>query len=168
MVSNGASIANVYSSGHVSGTGVSGGLVGELADGTVSRSYSDILASGVPVCVGVGPVGGGCTRLTTTQMLQAANLGALDFTNTWAIEDGQSYPYLRNNPQMPHPLPLEPTGTTTAALSQPANTASASNSQTYSALQGAGLPVPLVPGIPAVQCSSGQTKAANQQLVQCN
>ncbi len=29
-----------------------------------------------------------------------------DFSTIWKIETGVSYPYLRNNEQIPHPVPI--------------------------------------------------------------
>jgi hypothetical protein len=36
-------------------------------------------------------------------MKQQASYNNWDFTNTWEIIEGQSYPYLRDNPQTPPP-----------------------------------------------------------------
>ncbi len=94
---NSGSIANSYSAGSVTGVRYTGGLVGYMSSGTkVAYSYWDVQASGITAsAAGMGR--------TTTQMKQQATFINWDFTNTWAIDEGKSYPYLRTNEQIPHP-----------------------------------------------------------------
>lgn len=93
---NSGSIANSYSAGRVTGVRHTGGLVGYKKSGTVAYSYWDVQASGITAsAAGMGR--------TTTQMKQQATFINWDFTNTWAIDEGKSYPYLRTNEQIPHP-----------------------------------------------------------------
>jgi hypothetical protein len=63
---------------------------------TISNSYWNTETSG-------RPTSSGGTGLTTTEMKQQASYNNWDFTNTWEIIEGQSYPYLRDNPQTPPP-----------------------------------------------------------------
>lgn len=95
--SSGASITNSYSAGSVSGTSVNvGGLVGSN-NGTITNSYWDTDASGQATSEG------GTTGLSTTEMRRQSNFNTWDFTNTWTIGEGFTYPYLQNN--IPSPLP---------------------------------------------------------------
>lgn len=131
---NTGTISNSYATIRVNGTdpaGAHGGLVGELADGQISRSYAtgsvnnafprngglvgwntggEVTDSywntdtGDPDTSG-SDLGFG-TGLTTTQMLQQASFSDWDFTNTWTIINSEgflSYPALQNNAQDPPP-----------------------------------------------------------------
>ena len=70
--------------------------MGYMSSGTVAYSYWDVQASGITAsAAGMGR--------TTTQMKQQATFINWNFTNTWAIDEGKSYPYLRTNEQIPHP-----------------------------------------------------------------
>ncbi|MGH2331100.1 GLUG motif-containing protein [Thermoanaerobacter mathranii] len=89
-------IQNSYSTCSVTGGSYTGGLVGYRSSGTVAYSYWDVQASGIATsAAGMGR--------TTAQMKQQATFINWDFTNTWAIDEGKSYPYLRTNEQIPHP-----------------------------------------------------------------
>lgn len=88
-------IKNSYSTGNVSGYTYTGGLVGYNA-GSVINSYWDVQTSGLSTS-------SGGTGKTTAQMKQQATFSSWDFTNTWAVDEGKSYPYLRTNEQKPHP-----------------------------------------------------------------
>ncbi len=110
-------INNCYASGTVSGTATVGGLVGTNWGGEVTNSY----AVGEVYCssgTGVGGLVGGneytitssyfnsetCgeaaaassmgTALTTSQMKVAGNFANWDFSGTWGILGGQTYPAL--------------------------------------------------------------------------
>ncbi|MHB8107799.1 MAG: GLUG motif-containing protein, partial [Candidatus Cryosericum sp.] len=81
-------ISYSYSAGWVSGANYVGGLVGNSSGGTITNSYWDKTTSGQTTSAwGTG--------LTTAQMISAANFSGWDFTNTWTINEGSSYPYLR-------------------------------------------------------------------------
>lgn len=119
-------ISNSYSTGNVTGSDVVGGLVGIHGGfGTITNSYStgrvtaQVGAPSVGGLVGydeanqVGLVGtisssywntetsgqatsAGGTGLTTAQMQHQSNFTGWDFTNTWRIVEGSSYPLLRS------------------------------------------------------------------------
>ncbi len=84
---NGGVITNSYSAGSVSGTSNVGGLVG-YGGGTITSSYWDTQTSSQATSVG----GAG---KTTAEMMQLATFSGWDFTNTWRIVEGASYPTLR-------------------------------------------------------------------------
>jgi prepilin-type N-terminal cleavage/methylation domain-containing protein len=119
----GSTVTNSYALGNVTGTGAYvGGLAGG-AYGQVSYCYSIGLAtttaegSSVGGLIGDGgdnvissyynsdPAGqinnGIGTPLTAAQMKQQANFDGWDFVNIWSINN--SYPFLINNEQIPHP-----------------------------------------------------------------
>jgi type II secretion system protein G len=119
----GSTVTNSYALGNVTGTGACvGGLAGG-AYGQVSYCYSIGLAtttaegSSVGGLIGDGgnnvissyynsdPAGqinnGIGTPLTAAQMKQQANFDGWDFDNVWSIDN--SYPFLINNEQIPHP-----------------------------------------------------------------
>jgi prepilin-type N-terminal cleavage/methylation domain-containing protein len=119
----GSTVTNSYALGNVTGTGACvGGLAGG-AYGQVSYCYSIGLATTTAEEVPVGglignggdnvtssyynsdPVGqinnGIGTPLTAAQMKQQANFDGWDFDNVWSIDN--SYPFLINNEQIPHP-----------------------------------------------------------------
>ncbi len=86
---NAGEIIDCYSTGHVSGDNAVGGLVG-LDDEAepVINSYWDINTSGQDSSDG----GEG---KTTTEMITSSTFSAWDFSETWSIEEGESYPYLQ-------------------------------------------------------------------------
>jgi hypothetical protein len=113
----GSTISNSYAAGSISGSG--GGLAGTNQSSTVSKCYAsvNVSASGYGL-IGTSitdtvqrcywntettPIGFGTTSgvhtdntgLTTAQMKLAANFNGWDFTNTWNISAGNSYPGLR-------------------------------------------------------------------------
>ncbi|MDD5175911.1 MAG: filamentous hemagglutinin N-terminal domain-containing protein [Sterolibacterium sp.] len=96
----GCSITNSYSTGAVIGGSPSyvGGLVGGGVGGSISNSFWDKNTSGQTTSVG-GGIG-----LTTAEMMALANYTSAttpngnvnpnwDFTTTWGIVEGVSYPY---------------------------------------------------------------------------
>ncbi len=105
-VSVSARIENCYSVGTVSGTGSLGGLVGAIYDipsdpdkkGLVINSYYNQETSGRSDNTKGTP-------LTTANMLLESSYVSWDFINNWVIEEGISYPYLRDNIQSPKPQP---------------------------------------------------------------
>ncbi len=99
----GISINNCYSVGKVTGTDRTGGLVGQKSDVmAINNSYWDIETSGV------GTSAGG-TGYSTSAMIKSTNSVPIyegwDFVTIWNIDVGSSYPYLRDNEQIPHPMP---------------------------------------------------------------
>ncbi len=87
-------ISNSYATGVVTGgAGVTGGLLGSNG-GTVTNSFWDTVTSGTTT--GVGSLGStGVTGLTTAQMQTQSSFTGWDFTNTWGMIAGVSYPWLR-------------------------------------------------------------------------
>jgi hypothetical protein len=83
-----------YSTGKVIGTGANiGGLTGSTASVTVNSSYYDAIASGY-----IPQTALDASRITSS-MKQKTNFLNWEFTNTWAIDEGKSYPYLKNMPK---------------------------------------------------------------------
>jgi len=89
--SSGGTITNCYAIGSVSGSGGVGGLVG-YASGTITNCYYDSQTTG---CSDTGKG----TPKTTAEMKQQSTYTDWDFVNTWAIEEGVDYPYLRSLPK---------------------------------------------------------------------
>jgi type II secretion system protein G len=87
------SITNCYATGEVTGYSSTGGLVGRNDD-TITNSYYNSETTG-QINNGIG------TPLTAAQMKQQANFDGWDFDNVWSIDN--SYPFLINNEQIPHP-----------------------------------------------------------------
>jgi hypothetical protein len=116
---NGAAVEHCYASGMVTGTGGSvGGLLGDNEGGTVQQCYATGAVTGGADYVG-GLVGvsygetvqcywdtetsgwttsAGGEGMTTAQMRQQATYEDWDFTSTWGIVEGLSYPYLEWSP----------------------------------------------------------------------
>ncbi len=82
---NGRIIEYAYSVGRVTGENIVGGLVGRN-DHQVTSGYYDQETSGQ------SDVGKGIPR-TTAQMKQRSTFPDWDFSETWIIEDGITYPY---------------------------------------------------------------------------
>ena len=93
---NCSSITSCYSTSPVSDTEGVGGLVGSDDGGIVTFSYWNVEASGQSTSKG----GEG---KTTYEMKQQSTFEGWNFNNTWQIQEGATYPYLRNNPQSPPP-----------------------------------------------------------------
>ncbi len=111
---NNGLITTSYTLADVSGSGVVGGLAG-YNSGTIDTSYAagDVTGSGSNVggLVGASSVGvattsywnkgttsqitsSGGNGLTTAEMKQSTNFMNWDFTATWSISEGASFPYL--------------------------------------------------------------------------
>jgi filamentous hemagglutinin family protein len=90
-ISGNSAINTSYSSGKVAGTTNLGGLVGfnnNPLTATVSNSFWDTTASAQATSAGG-------TGMSTAKMQQQANFTGWDFTNTWAIYNGYTYPLMR-------------------------------------------------------------------------
>jgi len=85
---DGSTIVNSYSSGLVTGTSYTGGLLGQNVGGPVSYSYWDMQTSGQTTSAGG-------TRETTSGMKWRGTFSGWDFTNTWNICEGSTYPWLK-------------------------------------------------------------------------
>jgi prepilin-type N-terminal cleavage/methylation domain-containing protein len=92
---NNASVINCYAVGLVDSVGsYVGGLIGENG-GSSTSSYYNSETSGQSDDIGNG------TPLTTAQMKDQSNFVDWDFILTWDTDN--SYPFLINNEQIPHP-----------------------------------------------------------------
>lgn len=91
----GGTIEFSYATGSVEGGNYTGGLVG-YNSGTIQSSYWDKEASG-------RSSSRGGTGKTTVEMKQKSTFDGWDFSDTWFIDEGISYPYLQENEQVPHP-----------------------------------------------------------------
>jgi prepilin-type N-terminal cleavage/methylation domain-containing protein len=89
-------IEHCYSIGYVEGQYFIGGLVGRNAIGPITHCYWDIETSDQDISA--GGIG-----MTTVQMKQQSTFSGWNFNDIWQINEGQSYPYFRNNEQAPHP-----------------------------------------------------------------
>jgi hypothetical protein len=106
---NDGTVSNVYATGAVSGTGIYiGGLIGGNG-GTVTNSYWDIEASGWSTSAG------GMGK-TTAEMKQQTMFTEWNFSTTWGIAEGVSYPYLQLSPP-PFKLTVTVTGACHVTLS---------------------------------------------------
>ncbi|WP_241754917.1 GLUG motif-containing protein [Koleobacter methoxysyntrophicus] len=92
-----AMITRSYSTGSVSGTSYAGGLVGYNVGSRVTASYWDTITSGLTTSAGG-------TGRTTAEMKQQSTFVDWDFDTVWQIDEGETYPYLRSNPQSPPPM----------------------------------------------------------------
>ncbi|MDS0526067.1 fibronectin type III domain-containing protein [Clostridium sp. SHJSY1] len=83
-----------YSTGKVIGTGANiGGLTGNTTSVTVNSSYYDAISSGY-----IPQTSLDVSRITSS-MKQKTNFLNWEFINTWGIDEGKSYPYLKNMPK---------------------------------------------------------------------
>ncbi|MFC1626530.1 beta strand repeat-containing protein [Pseudomonadota bacterium] len=100
-----STISNSYATGAVSGTTNAGGLVGRQAASTISNSFWDTTTSGQATSAGEGV--GAATGMVTADMQAQANFTsataangsvdpAWDFTNTWVMTEGATYPRLQS------------------------------------------------------------------------
>jgi filamentous hemagglutinin family protein len=89
----GSVITGSWASGPVSGA-TSGGLVGTNS-GTVSNSYWDTTTTGKSVGFGTNTGTFTATGLTSTQARTQASYGGFDFANTWYMVNGETRPFLR-------------------------------------------------------------------------
>lgn len=91
-------VSNSYSTGTVIGTTNVGGLIG-LNDikSIVEKSYYNTCTSGQSDNSGKGE------PINSTTMVQATTFIGWDFTNTWNIDEGESYPRLQWSSHVPAP-----------------------------------------------------------------
>jgi len=103
----------VYGSGLVSNTARTspsdqiGPLVGGTGSFATDAFYSKDTVGPVTEATSTITVAGS-TGLSLTEMLTATSFTNWDFDTVWQIEEGQSFPYLRNAPQVPPPIPVLP------------------------------------------------------------
>lgn len=86
----GGIIDETYSTGQATGNDNLGGLVGQAPGGTVIRSYWDTDTSNLAISSG----GSG---KTTEEMMQQATFTGWDFDKEWWIDEGHTYPQIREN-----------------------------------------------------------------------
>jgi filamentous hemagglutinin family protein len=86
---SGAPVTNSFAIGYVNGSSYSGGLIGYSASGTITSSYWNTESTGKATS-------SGGTSLTSAQMRASANFSGWDFSSTWNISAGASYPYLQH------------------------------------------------------------------------
>lgn len=134
---NNGSITNSYATGEVSGSQCIGSLVGNngtssfleytyaagLVDGVEStgglagcnrsrrnmgNNHWDIQSTGQSLAYGSQTIEGSMAwGLPTAHMVQSSYFEEWDFEDTWAIHEGESYPFLQETPQDPPPAPFE-------------------------------------------------------------
>jgi hypothetical protein len=96
------SITNSYATGSVTDSVYSGGLVGDN-NGTIGSSYWDTATTGQSVASGSGSASSNSDsngRINTFMQQQLTFVG-WDFTDTWGINEGYNYPYLRTVAPLP-------------------------------------------------------------------
>jgi hypothetical protein len=99
-------ITNVYAAGKITTEEYGGGLIGNNSITINSPvGYWNIESTGQNNSVGGGQ-NINAAGLTTSQMLYSSNYIDWDFTETWDIIEGETYPWLRENPQDPPPKPV--------------------------------------------------------------
>lgn len=96
-----ATITNCYVAGGVNGASNYGGLVGYNNAGEVLNSFWNIESTGQSSSLGG-------TGILTGEMMQASTFtnAGWDFTDVWSIQENESYPWLRQNIQIPFPAPI--------------------------------------------------------------
>lgn len=95
------SVINSYSSGNLTGGGTQatrdiGGLIAYERSGSVINSYWSIVDSGLEVS-------DGGTGLSEADMRNSNSFESWDFSDTWIIEEDNTFPFLRDN--IPKSLP---------------------------------------------------------------
>jgi len=99
---NRGTVSNCYATGWVSSTGaLVGGFVGyKYYNATVSNCFWNTATSGRSTSdSGAGKI--------SSQMVQQATFSGWDFSTNWTINEGTTFPYLKNN--IPAVLPAPPT-----------------------------------------------------------
>lgn len=83
-----STIVNTFSAGNVIGHNHTGGLIGQCVNSKIINSYYDKDISGQ---IDTDK----CESKTTTELKQKIFFVDWDFKNTWQINEGETYPYLR-------------------------------------------------------------------------
>lgn len=93
-------VLNCYSSGGVGALSNGGGLIGNNSYGTVNSSFWNMETSAQLSSAGGTPV-------TMEEMKSASTFTSAgwDFSNVWSITDQVTYPWLKDNVQVPPPAP---------------------------------------------------------------
>ena len=82
-------IYRCFSAGSVQGNSDTGGLVGRSWDSGLVDGFWDVETSGQATSSRGG------TGKTTAEMMQQSTFTNWDFTNTWDIVEGETYPFFR-------------------------------------------------------------------------
>jgi filamentous hemagglutinin family protein len=96
---NTGTISNNYATGSVSGSSYAGGLIGSSYLGTISNSFWNTTTSGQSTSA--GGIGMGTAQMQAQVNFTSATVAngnanpGWDFTNTWVMYDGYTYPLLR-------------------------------------------------------------------------
>ncbi len=101
-------IINSYSAGSVEGASFAGGLAGANSDGVIISTYWNTEMNPDLDAVGFGEESG-AVGYSNEQMMQQSLYVDWDFNDIWIITEGETYPWLRENPQQPPPAPGDPT-----------------------------------------------------------
>jgi hypothetical protein len=98
---NAGILTNCYASGGISAGSSTGGIIGSTSSPVINYCFWNIETSGQ-----LSSSGGG-SSISIAQMKNAATFTSAgwDFTTIWTITEGESYPRLQNNPQVPAPGP---------------------------------------------------------------
>ncbi len=94
-VNNRCTVTNCYATGNVSGSSYLGGFVGDIYSGTFDSCYWDTLSTGMSVGFAYNSGTFNAVGKATSEMFQANTFDGWDFTNTWNIQENNSYPYLK-------------------------------------------------------------------------
>ncbi len=124
QIYSGAAVSSSYAEANVSGSDYIGGLFGLVNSASASGCYAcgrltigstyyhggivgATYSSTVSSCYYNGEISGyyGNNGKTSPQMVRRDTYDGWDFTTVWAIDEGSSYPYLRDNTQSLHPAP---------------------------------------------------------------
>ncbi len=98
-----STIIDSYSSGVVLGNPDIGGLVGYNRTSIINDSFWNEETSGLNLGIGLDDNTQSVTGLTSAEMRQQASFSNWDFISTWDIQEGMSFPFLKNN--QPDSLP---------------------------------------------------------------
>lgn len=101
---NSSKVVNSYAAVEVVGKGGGIAYIINSSSGASARGvYWDTDVSGKTSSVTSNANAAGTKGLTTENMKKQDNFVDWDFENVWQINEGKSYPYLRDNPQYPAP-----------------------------------------------------------------
>ncbi len=106
LITNGSATGN--SAGSVEGASFVGGLAGANFYGEITSTYWNTEMNPDLDAVGFGEESG-AVGYSSGQMMQQSSYVDWDFNDIWIITEGETYPWLRENPQDPPPSPDEPT-----------------------------------------------------------
>lgn len=94
---DGGTIRDSYASGKVTGDHFVGGLAGDNAEGTVTASYWDKDSTNQTTSAGSSEEHG----KSAVEMKKRATFAGWDWDHIWAIDEGESHPYLQSDYEGP-------------------------------------------------------------------